>query len=83
LRALWRQGGVSSTSYDRLDDFLPGETLAALDLFDRLKLNAVIEVGRGAKSLSDAGHRLAASSRASRTSTNNADRLRKYLTRFQ
>ena len=35
-----------------------------------------------AKSLSDAGRTLFAVSRAQRSSTNDADRLRKYLARF-
>ena len=35
-----------------------------------------------AKSLSDAGRTLFAASRQQRTSTNDADRLRKYLARF-
>lgn len=53
-----------------------------LDLFDRLQLSAVLDVCRGARSLSDAGRELYSVSRGRRSSTNDADRLRKYLARF-
>jgi len=45
-------------------------------------LAAVLEVCRGARSLSEAGRTLFAASRDRRRSTNDADRLRKYLGRF-
>ena len=53
-----------------------------LDRFDRVQLEEVVRVCARAKSLSDAGRTLFAASRRQRTSTNDADRLRKYLTRF-
>ena len=54
----------------------------ALDLFDRMQLEAVIHVCRRSRSLSAAGRELFSMSRSQRTSTNDADRLRKYLARF-
>jgi transcriptional regulatory protein RtcR len=53
-----------------------------LDLFDRIQLSGVVEVCRGTRSLSDAGRKLFNNSRSRRSSTNDADRLRKYLARF-
>jgi transcriptional regulatory protein RtcR len=59
-----------------------GERAEALDEFDRVQLAAVIRACRECRSLSEAGRRLFARSREARTSRNDADRLRKYLERF-
>jgi transcriptional regulatory protein RtcR len=62
---------------------LPGADAAAgLDLFDALQLQAVIKVCRQSKSLSDAGRKLFAVSRNAKRQPNDADRLKKYLARF-
>ncbi|MBL8473886.1 MAG: RNA repair transcriptional activator RtcR [Rhodocyclaceae bacterium] len=53
-----------------------------LDWFDRCQLNGVIAVCRSSSSLSEAGRRLFAVSRAGKKHANDADRLRKYLLRF-
>jgi transcriptional regulatory protein RtcR len=53
-----------------------------MDLFDRLQLSQVIEACRKARSLSEAGRTLFGASRERKTSSNDADRLRKYLRRF-
>lgn len=53
-----------------------------LDLFDRVQLEAVIEVCRAAQSVSDAGRKLFGVSRRNKANPNDADRLRKYLARF-
>ncbi|MEO1493022.1 MAG: RNA repair transcriptional activator RtcR [Pseudomonadota bacterium] len=59
-----------------------GDAAEALDQFDLVQLAAVLRTCRKASSLSDAGRRLFAASRAARKSQNDADRLRKYLARF-
>lgn len=59
-----------------------GAAADELDLFDRLQLQAVLDVCRQADSLSDAGRRLYQVSRLSKAQPNDADRLRKYLARF-
>jgi transcriptional regulatory protein RtcR len=59
----------------------PGQ-LAEIDPFDRVQLAYVVQVCRESGSLSEAGRRLFAASRERRASTNDADRLRKYLARF-
>lgn len=56
--------------------------LAELDPFDRVQLEFVVEVCRDSASLSDAGRSLFAASREQRKSTNDSDRLRKYLAKF-
>ena len=55
---------------------------AGLDLFDRFQLANVIAVCREHRSLSEAGRRLFAVSRLAKASSNDADRLKKYLARF-
>lgn len=65
-----------------LDDLLPADVIDKLDLFDRLQLEQVVKVCLECASLSDAGRRLFGVSRTHRTSTNDSDRLRKYLARF-
>jgi transcriptional regulatory protein RtcR len=61
---------------------LGAERATKLDRFDRVQLEDVLGVCRGARSLSAAGRELFAASRSERTSVNDADRLRKYLARF-
>jgi transcriptional regulatory protein RtcR len=53
-----------------------------LDRFDRVQLEDVLRVCLDAKTMSDAGRVLFSVSRTSKRSTNDADRLRKYLARF-
>ncbi len=59
-----------------------GDAANRIDPFDRVQLAAVIRTCRRSASLSDAGRKLFCMSRAAKTSRNDADRLRKYLARF-
>ncbi|MEG2802734.1 RNA repair transcriptional activator RtcR [Stenotrophomonas sp.] len=77
LRAQWHEGPAHSPL-----DALLGEAAAELDRFDRVQLEEVVRVCAGSPSLSAAGRALFAVSRTQRASTNDADRLRKYLARF-
>jgi transcriptional regulatory protein RtcR len=83
LNALWQGGETTAANNVSLHDLLTPEIAQSLDLYDQLQLEAVIGICRQSKSLSDAGRKLFAASRAARGSTNDADRLRKYLARFQ
>ncbi len=65
-----------------LDEVLGPERTAKLDRFDRVQLADVIQICRQSKTLSEAGRRLFDVSRTRKTSSNDADRLRKYLSRF-
>ena len=80
LQRLW--SGQMIESDDGLSTLLDPEGLAALDRFDRVQLAETVLVCRQSRTLSDAGRALFAASRAKRTSSNDADRLRKYLARF-
>ena len=79
LERLWSGDKVAS---DSLTDLLGKERVAAIDPFDRVQLEYVVQVCRRSVSLSDAGRTLFAASREQRTSTNDSDRLRKYLAKF-
>lgn len=79
LARLW-SGDKSESSC--LSDLLGPERLATIDPFDRVQLEYVVHVCHRSASLSDAGRTLFAASRAQRTSTNDSDRLRKYLAKF-
>jgi transcriptional regulatory protein RtcR len=81
LRASWTAPDASSSPVG-LQEFLDERQLAELDLFDRAQLAFVVDVCRGSRSLSDAGRTLFGASRARKTFSNDADRLRKYLARF-
>lgn len=82
LQWLWQPAEEDAARAPRLDAFLPAEAVQALDLFDRLQLEAVIRICRESSTLSDAGRRLFDHSRTQRTVVNDADRLRKYLMKF-
>ena len=56
--------------------------IAALDRFDRVQLEDVLGVCLASRSLSEAGRTLFAVSRTKRSTPNDADRLRKYLSRY-
>lgn len=79
LKRLW---AGSAAKADALEGLLDPQALAAIDPFDRVQLALTIETCRASRSLSDAGRKLFAASRTKRASTNDADRLRKYLARF-
>ena len=68
---------------DGLESLLGEQRLAELDPFERVQLAEVVRVCRASRSLSEAGRTLFAASRKLRASTNDADRLRKYLARFE
>ncbi|MBE7465829.1 MAG: sigma 54-interacting transcriptional regulator [Planctomycetes bacterium] len=82
LRAAWKADPQEAGGDGALEALLGPTRLEELDLFDRLQLERVVEVCRRSRSLSDAGRRLFERSRAQRKTSNDADRLRKYLLRF-
>jgi transcriptional regulatory protein RtcR len=86
LKASWsRQQTQLSRDNDGeslLLEILGPEKAKGLDLFDRVQLAAVLGVCRRSRSLSDAGRALFAISRMAKSSSNDANRLRKYLSRF-
>jgi transcriptional regulatory protein RtcR len=85
LRWQWQStdqdAGAAGAAAVPMEELLGGAT-DTLDYFDRLQLQAVIAVCRKHNSLSDAGRELFNVSRAQRSVVNDADRLRKYLMKF-
>jgi len=79
LKRLWTSDPPVA---DALDGLLTPAQLDAIDPFDRVQLAHAVAICRQSRSLSDAGRTLFAASRSRRTSANDADRLRKYLARF-
>ena len=81
LQRLW--AAKSDDGPDLLADILNADTIAGIDPFDRVQLLETIRVCRASRSLSEAGRALFSASRARRSTSNDADRLRKYLARFE
>jgi transcriptional regulatory protein RtcR len=81
LQASWRSERKSDAAAN-LARMLNEVQLSALDLFDRLQLEQVVEVCGHTRSLSEACRLLFNQSRSLRSTPNDADRLRKYLARF-
>jgi len=82
LRFVWAVDG-ENTDEALLSRFLAPDRLAGLDLFDRMQLAATLRVCARHASLSSAGRALFSASRARKSGpANDADRLRKYLARF-
>ena len=81
LRLGW-QNPVAAGENDTLKGLLGEKRWEETDLFDRIQLTGIIEICRDSKNLSDAGRKLFGTSRDRKTTTNDADRLRKYLARF-
>jgi transcriptional regulatory protein RtcR len=77
LRAAW-----TPARDETLAAYLTHAQIEAIDLFDRMQLQAVIDVCRRSSSAADAGRKLFAATRQKRSSVNDSDRLRKYLARF-
>jgi transcriptional regulatory protein RtcR len=75
-------GNALASSAPVLGTLLSEEQLGAIDLFDRLQLEQVLAICRRYRTLSEAGRALFNSSRVRKSSSNDADRLRKYLARF-
>jgi transcriptional regulatory protein RtcR len=72
----------TSNAANLVDQVVAPDVAASLDRFDRVQLEDVLAVCRTAGSLSAAGRVLFDRSRERKKIANDADRLRKYLARF-
>ena len=79
LRATWNEVGDRNQYISKL---LTEEQVTCLDRFAYIQLEDVLRVCLQSRNLSEAGRKLFAKSRSKRTIPNDADRLRKYLDRF-
>lgn len=82
LSAFWRPSSASDAADTMLQELLGTETAARLDRFDAVQLSHVIQACREHGTASSAGRALFANSRLEKKSSNDADRLVKYLARF-
>jgi transcriptional regulatory protein RtcR len=80
LRSIW--AGTTDVETALVDRLVPTSTMARLDRFERVQLEDVLQVCRRSSSLSAAGRVLFDRSRERKKAANDADRLRKYLARF-
>ena len=83
LRKEWSTERQFAAHEGRLcQQLLTTEQLTETDLFDRLQLEKVLEICRRCDSMAEAGRQLFSNSSQKKRSTNDSDRLRKYLQRF-
>jgi transcriptional regulatory protein RtcR len=81
LQGSWAPAIVAPASFD-LESVCEPQMLSKIDPFDRVQLADAVSVCRNSRTLSEAGRKLFAVSRAKKENPNDADRLRKYLARF-
>lgn len=79
LTQQWGQQSAGASITTELSGMMD---VSKIDRFDQASLAEVVRVCRESKNLSEAGRKLFAVSRESKAKPNDADRLRKYLTRF-
>lgn len=82
LKHAWTSLQEEDEADEKVQALIGKEGWSGLDLFDRIQLTGVLEVCRQSRTLSEAGRRLFSVSRDQKKTTNDADRLRKYLSRF-
>ncbi|GAA6143067.1 RNA repair transcriptional activator RtcR [Hydrogenophaga sp. 5NK40-0174] len=82
LRWLWSDADVTQHDSVVARSLLDAGQWDALDLFDRVQLEAVLQVCVTSRSLSEAGRTLFQRSREAKVVVNDADRLRKYLLKY-
>jgi len=82
LKAGWSAPPGNEDYEAVLAEVLNDKARENLDLFDQAQLAFVIRMCRESATLSDAGRKLFAATRSNRKTANDADRLRKYLARF-
>jgi transcriptional regulatory protein RtcR len=81
LRSRWADA-PPPTSTNLVDHVVAPAVMASIDRFERVQLEDVLMVCRAAATLSAAGRTLFDRSRERKSVPNDADRLRKYLARF-
>jgi len=82
LNAFWRRATDDDGTDAIIEDVLGVEAAARLDRFDAVQLATVLQTCRAHATASSAGRALFAISRLEKKSSNDADRLMKYLARF-
>ena len=80
LRHSWKP--ITDESSEALASVLSEKELSQIDDFDKVQLNHVVSICQESQTLSEAGRKLFNITRTQRKVTNDADRIRKYLARF-
>jgi transcriptional regulatory protein RtcR len=81
LKALWNTD-ETDTNKKFLTEVIGEDKAEQLDRFEKIQLADVLEVCRESKSMSEAGRKIFAVSRKNKRKTNDSDRLRKYLAKY-
>ncbi len=81
LNYTW-QRKTSSGNIDILLNYFDTNTINKMDYFDQVQLAATIKVCQKSNNLSQAGRELFAASRLKKSQSNDSDRLKKYLHKF-
>lgn len=79
LRSAWNPSTSDTCLSPAIESLLGADAAAQLDRFDRVQLEDVLKVCAESASIAEAGRTLFAQSRAKKKSSNDSDRLRKYL----
>lgn len=82
LRNLSRQWECGDAEFPQLKRVLPLSQIDEIDLFDRMQLEATLEIAQRCDNMSHLGRELFAESRKKKGTTNDSDRIRKYLGKF-
>ena len=83
LRSAWQlPQGATGVDHGVLVEKYLGEKRAGLDLFEEAQLTEVLRVCEASRSMAHAGKQLFSVSRTQKKSSNDSDRIRKYLARF-
>lgn len=82
LNSAWSSPQTDEDHESILASVLGEKEMERLDLFDQVQLAFVVRTCRECATLSDAGRKLFGATREKRKVQNDADRLRKYLARF-
>lgn len=84
LKQLWliQDESYNDKDADILLSYLSPEQLEQIDEFDQIQLRGVLKVCENSKSMAEAGRQLFSVSRQQRNTTNDSDRVKKYLARF-
>jgi len=81
LKVLWR-GAESDINKKLLNAVMGADRAEQLDRFEKIQLADVLKVCKESKNMSEAGRKVFAISRKKKRKTNDSDRLRKYLAKY-
>lgn len=81
LKTSWSGGDILEEE-DLLTAILPEDKLKEIDLIDRIQLVEVVKICRTSRSIAEAGRKLFNVSRTQKSSTNDSNRLKRYLERY-